>query len=118
MQLFGKTFNQQIASGQSFIVTEDVVPCSYEITGQMLGRSLSVGFGRTPPFKDFSGSVGKGVEKGSIVIDEGPNPVFGPSSGNCHVNFRQNTGAAPPYNIKIRFRVSNSNAVGGAGGGC
>jgi hypothetical protein len=118
IQLFGKTINQQIAAGQQFAVTENVVPCSYEVSGQMLGRVLSVGFSRTPPFKDFSGSVGKGVEKGSVVVDEGPNPEFGPATGNCVVNFRQNAGGAPPYNIKIRFRVANSNAVGGQGGGC
>ena len=83
------------------------------------GLTLNVGFGRTPPFKDFEGSVGKGVEKGSIVVDEGPNPVFGSADQNCHVDFRENTATLPPpYNIKIRFRVSNSNAVGGTGGGC
>jgi hypothetical protein len=118
IQLFGKTITQQIAAGQSFVVTEDVVPCSYEVSGQMLGRVLSVGFSRTPPFKDFSGSVGKGVEKGSVVVDEGPNPEFGPATGNCVVNFRQTAGGAPPYDFKIRFRVANANAVGGQGGGC
>src|ERR1041384_3388738 len=35
-QLFGETFNQQIAGGQSLTITRAVVPCSYELSGQML----------------------------------------------------------------------------------
>jgi hypothetical protein len=121
VQLFGKTVDRQMAVGERFAITEDVVPCNYEITGQMLGANLSIGFGRTPPFKDFSGSVDKGVEKGSVVIVEGPNGVVS-SSGNCRVDYRVpvvgSGGRPPPSDIKIRFRVSNSNAISGMGGGC
>src|SRR5438105_6288415 len=45
VQVFGKTVNQQLPSGQLVNVTESVVPCAYEIVGQMLGRSLGVQFG-------------------------------------------------------------------------
>ena len=57
------------------IITRAVVPCSYELVGQMLSRgTLSVKFALTPPFQSRSA----GVEKGSIAIDEGPEGVFGP----------------------------------------
>jgi hypothetical protein len=117
IQLFGETFNQQIASGETFRVTRAVVPCNYEITGQMLGRSLSVRFALTSPFESRSA----GVEKGSVVIDEGPNGVFGPAELACAVRFNATGGPnapAPPFNIKIRFRVATSNAVDDRGGGC
>lgn len=117
IQLFGETFNQQIASREIFRVTRAVVPCNYEITGQMLGRSLGVTFGRTPPFE----SRGPGVEKGSVVVDDGPAWVFGPVETACSVRFNAMGGPnapSPPFNIKIRFRVANSNAVDDRGGGC
>lgn len=119
VQLFGETFNRRIAVGEIFKVTRSVVPCDYEITGQMLGRNLAVGFARTPPFENR----GPGVEKGSVVIVEGPNGVFGPVETACSVRFNATGGPnqpppPPPFNIKIRFRVSNSNAVDDRGGGC
>lgn len=116
LQVFGKTFNQQIAAGQSLNVTEDVVPCSYEITGHMTsGQALSVGFGRNTT-NGFSGPFNPqaGVERGSIVVDEGPNPVFGPTTQGCHVDFKSPTGfnaPLPPFSLKIRFKVSSTNAV-------
>ena len=117
IQLFGETFNQQTAAGEPFRVTRAVVPCDYEITGQMLGRSLSVRFGLTSPFE----SRAAGVEKGSVVIDEGPNGRFGPVETACRVDFNATGGPnapAPPFTITIRFRVSTSNAVDDRGGGC
>ena len=116
-QLFGETFNQQIAGGQTLTITRAVVPCSYELSGQMLSRgSLSVRFALTPPFVSRSA----GVEKGSVVIDEGPSGVFGPDDAACSVRFTVPNGTpnAPPYNIKIRFKVAASNAVDDRGGGC
>lgn len=118
VQLFGRTFNQDIAAGQRVTVTEDVVPCDYEITGQMSGRQLSVGFARTPPFTG-SFSASEGVERGSVVIVEGPNGVVS-TSGNCRADFSVpvSEGPTPRSNITIRFRVSRTNAISGMGGGC
>jgi hypothetical protein len=83
----------------------------------MLSRgSLSFAFSLTPPFNTRSA----GVEKGSVVIDEGPEGVFGPDDAACSVRFNAPNGTptGPPYNIKIRFRVATSNAVDDRGGGC
>lgn len=116
-QLFGETFNQQFTAGQKLVITRSVVPCSYELVGQMLSRgSLSFAFSLTPPFDSRSA----GVEKGSVIIDEGPAGVFGPDDAACSVRFTAANGttAEPPYNIKIRFRVATSNAVDDRGGGC
>ncbi len=118
IERFGETFNQQIAPGEIFRVTRAVVPCDYEIAGQMLGRSLTVVFSRTSPFT--TADLSRGVEKGSVVIDEGPNGVFGPSDTNCSVRFNATGGPSappPPFNITIRFRVSTSNVID-RGGGC
>jgi hypothetical protein len=107
----------RVTQQSRFKVTRAVVPCNYEVTGQMLGRSLTVTFGRTPPFE----SRVPGVEKGSVVIDEGPNGVFGPAETACSARFNATGGPnapSPPFNIKIRFRVSTSNAVDDRGGGC
>jgi len=118
IQLFGETFNQPtLALNQSFVVTRAVVPCSYELTGQMLGnRFFTIYFGRTSPFSNAE----QGVERGSIVIDEGPGGTFGPNG--CSVVFRAplspDGGLTPPgpFNIKLRFRVSKTNSIGN--GGC
>lgn len=118
IQLFGETISQPtLPLNQTFTVTRAVTPCSYEITGQMLGGQLTVSFGRTSPFSNPS----QGVERGSVVIDEGPG-TFGPEN-YCHVIFRAlspDGGPTPPgpYNIKLRFRVSTTNAIGTTGGGC
>lgn len=117
VQLFGETFDQQIPAGDMFRVTRAVVPCTYEVVGQMRGRTLSVGFSRTSPFE----RRGPGVEKGSVVIDEGPNGAFGPADLACRVDFNASGSAnapSPPFNIRIRFRVATSNAVDDRGGGC
>lgn len=123
VELFGKKYNQEIALGQRVTITENVVPCDYEIAGQMLGHNLSVGFGRTPPFSG-SFSASEGIEKGSVVIIEGPNGVVS-TSGNCRIDYRVPVGGdggptpmPPPSNIRLRFRVSKTNAISGQGGGC
>ena len=120
VELFGKRYDRQIEVGQRVTVTEDVVPCDYEIAGQMLGANLSVGFGRTPPFSG-SFSAAEGVERGSVVIVEGPNGVVS-TSGNCRIDYRVpvvgSGGQPPPSDIKLRFRVSKTNAISGMGGGC
>lgn len=119
VQLFGETISQPtLPLNDTFTVTRAVTPCSYEITGQMLGQQLTVSFSRTSPFSNPS----QGVERGSVVIDEGPG-TFGPAN-YCHVIFRAlspDGGPAPPgpYNIKLRFRVSTTNAISVTGGsGC
>ena len=117
LQVFGETIDRPtMAAGESVIVTRAVAPCSYEVTGQMLGRSLNVVFSRTSPFSNPA----QGVELGSVVIDEGPG-VFGPADANCAVRFNSQGGASGgpppgPFNIKIRFRVSNTNAVSSSSG--
>ena len=116
-QLFGETFNQQIGANQRFVITRSVVPCNYELVGQMLSRgNINVSFALTPPFESRSA----GVEKGSVVIDEGPEGTFGPDNAACSVRFNAPNGTptGPPYNFKIRFKVATSNAVDDRGGGC
>lgn len=116
-QLYGETFSQQIGANQRFVITRSVVPCNYELVGQMLSRgNINVSFALTPPFESRSA----GVEKGSVVIDEGPEGVFGPDNAACSVRFNAPNGtpAGPPYNFKIRFKVATSNAVDDRGGGC
>ena len=118
LQVFGETFNQPIAAGDQFTVTRSVVPCSYEVVGQMLGRSLTVMFGRTSPFTNREA----GVELGSVVVEEGPSWVFGPTDNSCAVRFNASSPNGPPppgpFNIRIRFRVANSNGVQSSGTGC
>ncbi|MGH9174143.1 MAG: hypothetical protein ACRD1H_07280, partial [Vicinamibacterales bacterium] len=105
-QLFGETVSGVLAQGQNQNVTRSVVPCEYLITGQMQGRTLQIGFGTN------RGSGPGGVERGSIVVDEGPNPqLVVPNPGaprpQCAVNMREDLpGIAPPYNFRIRFRVT------------
>lgn len=116
-QLFGETFSQQIGANQNFVITRSVVPCNYELVGQMLSRgNMGVSFALTPPFLSRSA----GVEKGSVVIDEGPEGAFGPDNVACSVRFNAPNGTptGPPYNFKIRFKVATSNAVDDRGGGC
>jgi hypothetical protein len=116
-QLYGETFNQQIGANQNFVITRSVVPCNYELVGQMLSLgNMGVSFALTPPFL----SRAAGVEKGSVVIDEGPEGVFGPDNVACSVRFNAPNGTptGPPYNFKIRFKVATSNAVDDRGGGC
>ena len=118
IQLFGETINQPtLALNQTFTVTRAVVPCTYELTGQMLGnRTLTIYFGRTSPFSNAE----QGIERGSMVIDEGPG-TFGPATTGCSVIFRvlsPDGGPTPPgpYNIKLHFRVSRTNAITSSGG--
>jgi hypothetical protein len=116
-QLYGETFNQQLGVNQSFPITRAVVPCSYELAGQMLSRgNINVTFSLTPPFL----SRAAGVEKGSVVIVEGPEGTYGPDTAACAVRFNAPNGTpiGPPYNFKIRFKVATSNAVDDRGGGC
>ena len=97
--------------------TRSVVPCSYEVVGQMLGRSLNVVFGQTSPFTNREA----GVELGSVVVEEGPSWVFAPIDNACAVRFNASSPNGPPppgpFNIRIRFRVANSNAVQSSGTG-
>lgn len=116
-QLYGETFNQQLGANQRFVITRSVVPCNYELVGQMLSRgNIGIVFTLTPPFLSRSA----GVEKGSVVIVEGPEGTFGPDTDACAVRFNAPNGTptGPPYNFKIRFKVATSNAVDDRGGGC
>jgi hypothetical protein len=120
LQIFGETFNQGIAAGQQFDVDRALVPCDYEITGQMLDRSLEIGFGRGSGIS--TADLG-GVVRGSIVVEQGPNPTFSASTAPCKVQFTAlpGTGLNPPLPIKIRFRVATTNGVGtllNQNGGC
>ena len=114
IQMFGESLNHPTL--ESLTVTRALAPCEYEIAGQMLGRSLSVTFGRTSPFTNRA----QGVERGSVVIVEGPG-TFGPDNASCQVRFQSQGGNGPPppgpFNIRIRFRVSNTNAVDNNGCG-
>jgi hypothetical protein len=112
--MYGETFDYPTLT-ESLVVTRALTPCDYEIVGVMLGRSLSVSFGRTSPFTNAA----QGVERGSVVIVEGPG-TFAPDAG-CQVRFNSvggNSGGPPPgpFNIRIRFRVSNTNAIASSGG--
>ena len=116
-QLYGETFNEQLGPNQSFVITRAVVPCNYELVGQMLTRAnINVSFSLTPPFL----SRAAGVEKGSVIIVEGPEGKYGPDNAACAVLFNAPNGTptGPPYTFKIRFRVATSNAVDDRGGGC
>ena len=48
-QLAGETISGEARTGQPFQVVRDMVPCEYEITGQMLDQSLTLNFGRVGP---------------------------------------------------------------------
>jgi hypothetical protein len=120
LQMFGETFSQAVPAGQNFEVDRALVPCEYEITGQMLDRSLEIGFGRG---NGISTTDVGGVERGSIAVDQGPNPTFSASNSPCKVQFSAigGSGLNPPLPIKIRFRVSTTNGLGGianTAGGC
>ena len=116
IQMFGETFDHPTLA-DSLVVTRALTPCDYEIAGQMLGRNLSITFGRTSPFTNRA----QGVEKGSVVIVEGPG-TFGPAETACQVRFQSVSVNGPPppgpFNIRIRFRVANTNGVDDRGGGC
>lgn len=111
LQVFGEAFNQAIAPGQDVEVDRTVVPCQYEVSGQMQNRSLEIAFGRG---NGISTTDLGGVERGSIVVEQGPNPTFSASNAPCKVLFTAlpGTGLNPPLPIKIRFRVSATNGVG------
>jgi hypothetical protein len=96
VQVFGETFDIQQASGQApFKITRSVVPCGYEVTGQIRDSArMIMGFGRTSP---FSGQGG--VERASIVIDQG-NGVF---ESPCVVML----GGPSGPDFRIRFRVGS-----------
>ena len=120
LQMFGETFSQPVPSGQSVEVDRALVPCDYEIIGQMQNRALEIGFSRG---SGISTADTGGVQRGSIVVDQGPNPTFSSSTSPCKVQFiaLPESGLNPPLPIKIRFRVSTTNGLGILGnqnGGC
>jgi hypothetical protein len=113
--MYGETFDHPTLT-ESLVVTRALTPCDYEIVGQMLGRSLSVNFGRTTPFTNRE----QGVERGSVVIVEGPG-TFSSSAEGCAVRFQSQAtangqGPPGPFNIRIKFRVANTNGVDSTGG--
>jgi hypothetical protein len=116
-QVFGESFTGQLTPGQYFNVERNVVPCTYEVTGQMLDRRLQVGFGVARAGAARGEQFG-GVDRGSIVVDEGPSPSIGTpgeGSGDCSVTLNQLVQSSqPPFAFRIRFRVipTNSNVCG------
>ena len=95
----GETFTVNLAPGsQAFVVTRDLVPCEYEISGESRTSQFQIGFGRTPPFEG-----GGGVESASMAIDEGPN---GERLSTCGVGWHTSSSAETGYRFRARFRVS------------
>jgi hypothetical protein len=101
--VFGETFNIQEASGQAaFKIQRNVVPCDYELVGQLRPGNFNtiIGFTRTTDPRNDTG----GIEAGSLVVDQGGTGT--PSSQNpCNLNVNGSS-------FRIRFKVVASNGCG------
>jgi hypothetical protein len=112
IQIFGET-----VSGQAppfFNLTRAVVPCDYELVGQILEASspIQVAFG----FPDGTRAPERGgVVPSSIVAVEGPNhrlpPIFGSQPAGCLHQFGD-AQTPLPATFRLRFRVSADVADG------
>jgi hypothetical protein len=100
-QFQGETFTVDLSPGsQAFVVTRDLVPCDYEISGESRTSQFQIGFGRTPPFEG-----GGGVDSASIVTDEGPN---GERLSSCVIGWRTGSSRETSFRFRARFRVSGA----------
>lgn len=104
VQFGGKTSTQQITPGGTPInVTEDLVPCTYEVSAQLTNSKasrLDIGFGRNVgPGKTV---IPGGVQGSSIVVLEG-----GANTGNssCRYSTLCPTGSC---SAKLQFKVVDS----------
>lgn len=115
-ELAGETHSGQVSGGQAIDIVRNFVPCDYTLTGQMSGRTFEIRFGNGRTGAALGEQSG-GVERGSIVVEEGPNPTQSagnPPRSDCLVNFKEQSPAVnPPFNFRIRFRITpSSNACG------
>ena len=99
--VFGETFNVQEASGQSpFRIQRNVVPCDYELTGQMRPGTFNIIFGFRRTNDPKAPTDTGGIESTSLIVDQGGTGTF----ENPCVLVVNSSGA-----FRIRFRVVPSN---------
>lgn len=103
VSVFGETFNVQEASGQSpFRIQRNVVPCDYELIGQMRPGTFNIilGFRRTTDPR--SGTDTGGIESSSISVDQGGTGTF---ENPCVLVVNSSGGGG----FRVRFKVVSSN---------
>lgn len=113
VQVFEETVAIEAASGGS--ITRSVVPCEYAMTVRSLRQesgAMLVWFLRTAPYERNANPGG--VEKGSIVVEEGDGRLVPDNDGNvgCLIELSdQRRADAEARTFRLRFRVvGGSNA--------
>ena len=104
VSVFGETFDVQQASGQStFKIQRNVVPCDYELTGQMRPGTFAIilGFRRTsdPRANNDTG----GIDSSSTIVDQGGTGTVPNPSTPCVLQ------VSSSGSFRVRFKVVSSN---------